>query len=423
MPDKRTSTQIAVEMSEIRSRVSSLREGPAEGQSADDHATALNEAVAKLAALEPEYRAAIVLDATELETREVPTETPEQRELRNLRERVSVGRYLAAGMRGARVNGAEEEFRQAVECEERQIPYEAFEGEEQPEQRADAATGVPGTIGINMTSLVPSVFAMSMADYLGIQMPRVPSGQYSIPRLTTDLTAGAKGKGDAQESTAAGFTVIGAKPKRISARLTLRAEDLAEVGIPAFEASLRENLRMVLADTVDNQIIKGDGSGDNLAGLQGQLTADAAQDAANTFANAASDLAGYVEGKFAHALSHLRVLHNPTVYAKLAALFATNDDSVTHLDWCNRHGIGVRNSANMAANSAGNVGKSIIVRSGAAKGAAGAGAVSPVWGNIAITDPYTGSASATQHVTLHILLGDVLVRYPGRFAEWQVKTA
>lgn len=422
----RTTTQIAVEMSEIRSQVSKLREGPAEGQSAEDHQSALNEAVGKLADLEPEYRAALALEATEVETREVPTETPEQRDLRRLRDRVRVGKYLAAGMRGARVDGAEEEFRQAVDCAEREIPFEAFEGdgfdEARAEKRADAATGVPGTIGLNMTSLVPSVFAMSMADYLGIQMPRVPSGQYTVPRLTTDLTAGPKGKGDDQESTAAAFTVISAKPKRISARLTLRAEDLAEVGIPAFEASLRENLRMVLADTVDQQIIKGDGTGDNLAGLQGQLSADTAQTSANTFANAASDLAGYVDGRFAHALSHLRVLHNPSIYSTLAALFASQQDDVDHLTWCGRHGIGVRNSANMAA-TASKVGKSIVCRHGMAKGGSGAGAVSPVWGNIGITDPYTGSASATQHVTLHILLGDVLVRYPGRFAEWQVKVA
>ena len=345
----------------------------------------------------------------------------EHREFVKLRSRVSVGRYLDAGIRSQRVDGAELEFRQAVKAADRTIPYEAFE-EEPVEERADAATAAPGTVGVNMQGIVPNVFSMSAAAFLAIGMPRVPSGQYSIPRLTTDLTAGTKGKGAAQESTAGAFTVISAKPKRIGARLSLRAEDLAEVGIPGFESSLRQNLRMVLGDTLDVQLLRGDGQGANLNGLATQLAADAAQANANSYANAASDLAAYIDGKFAHKLSDLRVIHNIAVYARLAALFATNDDSKSHLDWCSTHGIEAVANANMAA-SAANVGDSIVVRAGMARGKSGMCAVAPVWGNIEITDIYTDSASAMQHVSLHLLLGNVLVRYPEAYRQWKVKTA
>jgi len=382
----------------------------------------------KLANLQTEFRSVEKRRriAIEAEGEEVTTPTSpdaETRALNDLRARTSVGRFLAAGIDGRRLDGAEEEFRQAVKAEERTIPYEAFEGEDEVETRADAATAAPATIGINMQGVVPAVFSRSAAAFLAIAMPRVPSGQYSIPRLTTNLTAGTKAKGGAQESSAGEFTIVSAKPKRISARLTLRAEDLAEVGIPGFEASLKANLQQVLGDVLDVQLLRGDGQGANLNGLATQLTADAAQTDANTFANAAGDLAGYIDGKFAHRLEDLRVIHNTSVYARMASLFATNDDSQSHLDWCARHRIQVVSNANMEASTNAKVGDSIVVRAGAARGKSGMGAVAPVWGNIGITDIYSDSASATQHVTLHLLLGNVLLRYPDVYAQWKVKTA
>ena len=378
--------------------------------------------------LERQIRAArSALDADEAEAvlrgQQHREDDPEKRERDALRERVSIGRFLAAGIMGRRVDGAEEEFRQAAGCEERSIPLDAFEVEaDRPAPETRAVTGAPSTIGVNMTALVPSVFARSTADFLGIAMPRVPSGQYSVPRITTDLTAGTQEKGGAQAATAAAFTIASTKPHRISAALSLQAEDLAEAGVPAFEASLRDNLRMVLADALDLQLLSGDNSGGNINGLATQLTDDTADSNAVTFATAASGLAGYLEGKHAHMLADLRVLHHHSVYGFLAALFASNDDSVSHLDWCARHGIRVVGNANMAA-QASNVGDSIVVRGGAARGMAGAAAACPAWGDIAISDPYTEASKATHSVYLHILLGDVLIRYPAAFAQWKVKTA
>ena len=99
-------------------------------------------------------------------------------ELMRLANRTYVGNYLAAGIAGRRVEGAEEELRQAVKCDERSIPYEAFE----------ARVAAPGTIGVNMTSLVPAEFSQSAAELLMIGMPRVPSGQHSVPRINASLS-------------------------------------------------------------------------------------------------------------------------------------------------------------------------------------------------------------------------------------------
>ena len=51
-----------------------------------------------------------------------------------------------------------------------------------------------------------------------------------------------------------------ATPKRISARLELRIEDIAAVGQANFEQVLRENLSLALSDELDDQGLNGAGS-------------------------------------------------------------------------------------------------------------------------------------------------------------------
>ena len=110
-------------------------------------------------------------------------------------------------------------------------------------------TGAPSATGpgVNADAVVPSVFAESAAAFLGIAMPEVGSGAYVVPRLSGNLSAAARSPGEAQEATAASFELLEAKPKRLSARLSVRQEDLALAGVPMFEQSLESNLRMVLS--------------------------------------------------------------------------------------------------------------------------------------------------------------------------------
>ena len=368
---------------------------------------------------------------------------PETRERLELRGKASLGRIFKAAVEGNRLEGADEEYRQSVGCAERSIPLDIFEREPVTEQRADAVTGVPSTTGINMQNIVPAVFNKSIAARIGIQMPRSPSGQYSVPRLTTSLTAGAKAKGADQESTAAAFTVESAKPRRISARLSLRAEDLAEVGIPGFEAALRQNLMLVLGDVLDTQIIAGDGSAPNITGLMKQLTADSDPTAAISFPSFVADIAGLLDGKWACTLAELRMVTNAVVYGKLAATFqepkfldkgggqakasGVGSQSIeTAVDWATGKLGGFWCNGRMPA-AASDISKCIAVRSGMMldpDGGAAMPAVLPTWGDISISDPYTDSASATEHVTLHTLIGDkVVIRHPDAFAEVRIKTA
>ena len=75
-----------------------------------------------------------------------------------------------------------------------------------------------------------------------------------------------------QDATAAAFTVTSVTPKRISARLGIRIEDVAAVGQGNFEPILRENLALVLSDELDKQGLNGAGSGSDLIGVFQRLT-------------------------------------------------------------------------------------------------------------------------------------------------------
>ena len=149
---------------------------------------------------EAQLRAAIAADGEATQAGD-PTVDPEVRERLELRGRASFGRYLHAALTGAQISGAEAEFQSA--CGVPGIPIDLFE-QDRPEVRADTASGIPATgAGATLAPIQPFVFAQSIAPMLGIEMPSVGSGAYSEMTISTALTAAAKAKGTAQESTAA----------------------------------------------------------------------------------------------------------------------------------------------------------------------------------------------------------------------------
>ena len=199
-----------------------------------------------------------------------PTVDPEARERLELRGRASFGRYLVAALTSQQIGGAEAEYQAA--CKVPGIPLDLFE-QDRPEIRADAASGVPATgTGTTVAPVQPFVFSQSIAPILGIDMPSVGSGSYSEMTISTALTAAAKNKATAQESTAAVLTPATAKPRSIRGRLTLNLEDIAAIGQANFESALRQNAQAVVSDALDTQVISGNGTAPNLDGLINQLT-------------------------------------------------------------------------------------------------------------------------------------------------------
>ena len=228
--------------------------------------------------LERQLRAATVAVNEEDRASTIETGTAtgdaEQRERVELRSRASVGRYLTAALRGRAPDGAEGELQQATGVDG--IPFELWQ---RPEQRQEdrAITAAPGTVGLNLDPLRPYVFAPSVVDKLMVEMPMVASGTFASGTITTAATADAVPKGgtgttgDVPE-TAAAFTVQTTTPHRIGASLNLAIEDIASVGQENFESLLRQHISLAVSDELDDQMLNGDGSNDDLTGIFERLT-------------------------------------------------------------------------------------------------------------------------------------------------------
>lgn len=362
--------------------------------------------------------------------------------LHRLIARTKIGVFLSKAVAGERLDtgSAEEELRTAVSAAERGIPLAAFE---RSLTKVDAATGSPSVSGINMARIVPSAFERSVMERIGVGMPMVPSGQFSTPTISTNPTAAAVAKGTAKDATEALFAVKSAKPRRITARIQTRIEDLAEAGIPAFESALRDVLLDVLADTIDMEALAGDGSAPHVNGLLNQLTPVSDPTDVVSFTSFLESAAGNLDGKWAARLEDVVILVNTESAQKLHATFqnpvivekgtnataagAGTPSTMTAAEWAEMKLGGFWTSSRMPAGSS-NISKAVAYLSGrevVPREAAAMPAILPIWSNtIAIDDPYTGAASGLRNLTLHVLVGDrVILRQSDAFKELRFKTA
>ena len=419
--------KLQIEQSEKRERANALLD---KTDRTDAESAELDGVTKRLQAIEPELRASLVLaQADEPEGTETGTDTldAEARERLELRAKSTVTAFVEAAMKGRLVAGPEAELMAACGVSEG-VPLELFEADprEQREQRADANTAAPGTVGVNLQPIRPAIFAASIAPRLGIDMPRVASGTYAEARIDTSLTAGAKAKGGAAEASAATFVVSTATPKRISGRLGIRVEDIASVGASNFESALRANLQLVMSNELDDQAINGDGSAPNLSGLFKALTDPAAPGAAAAkFDDFLASFAGGIEGLWAGTMKDVGIVVGPATYQLAAKSFrdvGTNNGhrgSISFADYARQHTAGFWTNKRMP-DAANNIQQAILHR----KGRAGIRtAVCPHWGALSIDDVYSGSASGIRYVSFHVLLGDVLVIQPGAYAEVSYRLA
>ena len=416
-----TRQKLERERSELREKLGRLAAKGAE--LTDDERAEMTAAEARLTASEGELRAAIASepDPAAVETRTEPD--AEHRERVALRGRASLGRYLARILAGAAVDGAERELREASGSgAPNEIPVELWDvpREHRAETRADAPTGAPGTVGVNLDSIAPAVFASSVVPRLGVAMPMVESGTYAVPVITTSLTGSAKAKGGALESTAAAFTVSSMTPKRVGARLSLRIEDVAAAGTN-LEAALRENLSMALSAELDDQALNGNGTSPNLSGLFQALTDPAAAANVVTYDSVHATLGAEIDGLHAESLMDLVLAINPATAGKFVSTFqaASNYKGERSIFDTLRGALGgLFTNARMPA-SASNVSAAIVHKRGRNLRTA----VCPTWATLAVDDIYSDSASGERHFTLSAILGDVRVLYPAAYAQLSFKTA
>jgi len=337
------------------------------------------------------------------------------RERRELRNKASVSKYFQA-VAGHRLDGPEQELNAELSLDRNQIPIELFEREKR------TITAAPGTVGVNIGLTQPYIFAPSIGMMMGVDMPMVPSGTYAVPIITTALTAGARAKDTDQAATAAAFTVQSMTPKQVSARLELNISDIAAAGTN-LESALRSNLSMALSAELDNQLINGDGTGNNLAGFFKQLTDASADATLLSFDHGLAKLSDLIDGLWATETTHIRQIVGVDTYklaAKLTSIPATGGKGeLTLADYLRMHSGGFSTNSRMPA-TASKKQKGLALRSGVS------GLMTSVcahWGSISIDDPYSNSAKGQKNLSIHVLVSDLQIVQAGAYSEVEYKVA
>ena len=364
-------------------------------------------------------RTAIEEEAAE-ETTEQPADA-EHRERLELRSRSTLGAFLLSALQGRMVAGAEAEYAEAFGCRPGHVPMDLWETDRPVPRETRAATPAPSTgTGVTVAPVQPFVFAPSIAPRLGIDMPSVGSGSYSEMTITTALPAAPKVKAGDADDTAAALTPVIANPRRISARMSVTLEDVAQIGQSNFESALRQNVSMALSDEYDDQAVNGNGTSPNVEGLIDQLTDPTNPTAVANFAAFLKAAADQIDGLWASMLSDVGIVMNADAYKLSAQVFRANSSDLSFSDyarqaladwWCNKR---MPATASMIA-------RGIVYR----RGRTGLRtACHPTWGTISIDDIYTSSRSGQRHFTVHALVGDkVLIVQPDAYDLVEFKVA
>lgn len=355
---------------------------------------------------------------------------PEMRERIELRGKASLGRYLAAAIRGRAVDGAEAELQQAAGVDG--IPFELWDV---PTERREAGTedraitAAPGTVGINLDPLRPMVFAPSIVDKLAVDMPMVPSGTFASGTITTAATADAVAKSADVPETAAAFTVGTTTPHRIGASLNLTLEDIAAVGQANFESLLRQHISLVLSDELDKQLLNGDGQNDDLTGMFARLTDPAAPGATVAdFDDFVAAFAGGIDGLWATTVDQVAIVCGVDTYTLSAQSFrdrvidqgqrgGVSLGDTAFADYAREHTAGWWTNKRMPA-KANHIQQAILCRKGRSMMPSPMRlAVCPHWGSFSVDDIYTGARKGERRYVISALVGDVILVQPDAYAQ------
>lgn len=367
--------------------------------------------------------------------RDGPEEDAESRERRELRERASVARMLSLRASRSVVDGAEAEVAEAHGIPAGRIPVEMLFDLGDREERAASASGqVQAT---NTHPIAPNVFITDLAMRLGISTPTVPAGVQAYPYITGNASAGAAlpGATDANNAQAAAVSVETIWPSRITGTVQWRVEDAVLLG--DLETALRGNLRSVMEQAIDTQLISGAGDGSvdrgknvTTAGLKGLLTqypateptgADKAK--AATAANVVSLVTGLLDGIYAERFGDLRLFSTPRAAQYLKGLLRIAQDPMDMLMWVENVASSFTSSARLSSTDAAS-GVAEYSPFLAHRTARGLGGIAPIWQGIeTIVDEITGAAKGEIAVTLRMQMGGVLVLRDDAYVAGTLKTA
>ena len=268
----KASQRIALEMSTKREALNALL---AVDELSDEQRAELGTLTTRMRHLEVEARAAILAEGETTVTQTTVTDG-ENDELRSMIARANVGTIFEAALEHRATDGVEAELQGHYRVAANSIPLALLESR--------AVTQAPGQVAQNQSAIIPGVFPMSCAAFLGVDMPTVPTGDAVYPVLTTNADVGTPAENAAQSETIDSFSADVLYPYRLQASFLYSREDRARFF--GMDEALRSNLSDALSDGLDKQILVGS------EGLfHGTKLANHNASAITTYANYRSELA------------------------------------------------------------------------------------------------------------------------------------
>lgn len=397
------SQKLALRASEIRSRLGEIAE--LEGEAITD------EIKTEQRGLESEYkeldnrlRAALISESEEPEQRSEGD--GEGAELRSLIGRSNVGEVFAAITTGRDPDGATGELQKHFKLRGNQVPLELLAGNAE----ARAVTPAPSNTQANQAEIVPGVFPVPAADFLGIPRPVVMVGDAVFPVLVTNATAHTPAEGAAAAETTGSFSADVLTPKRIQASFFYSREDAARFG--GMGEALRMNLSEALGDGLDKEIIAGANgllTGTNLANNNHG-------NAATTYAEAVQGLMyGRVDGRYAAMTSDVRVLLGTASFSYLGALFAEST-ALSALAAIRDESSGIRVSAHMPAIASNK--QNALIRLGNRQDMQ-----VPVWQGVELIEDRVTKAASGELVITAVMLHAVKITRAAGFHKREIRVA
>lgn len=357
-------------------------------------------------------------------------EDPEARERRELRSRASVGRILALRAGQSIIDGAEAEVAAAHGCAPGRIPVEMILGDLTEERAASGANQVQST---NTAPIAPNVFKTALARELGISQPTVPAGIAAYPYISGDGAAGPAlpGEADANNAKAATVSVASIWPARVTGTIEWQVEDAAVLG--DLETALRANIRSVMEDAMDTQLLSGTGNQSvgrkatpDAAGLKGLLTqypaVQPADKPVSTVAQIVAAATGMLDGTYAERFGDIRLFTSVGAARFLKGILRVEEDAEDMVQYLERSFASLRYSARIADNAAatGKAGYAALLGHRTSRGLGG---IAPVWQGIeTIVDQITQAAKGVVSVTLRMQMGGVLVLRSSAYTVATLKT-
>ena len=313
------SQKLALRASEIRTRLAVL------GGTED-----LNEEQrSEVGTLRKEYqdietRAQAVIIADD-EPDPIETETrSEEKELGDLIAGASIGAIFAATLEHRSTDGRTAELQTELGLHANQIPLALLRDRE---LETRAVTPAPGDVGTVQSEIIPAVFPMACATFLGVDMPTVGVGESVFPVLTKNADVKTPAENAAAAETTGSFSADVLSPSRLQASFFYSREDRARFS--GMDSALRMNLSDALADGLDAQILAGTN------GLfEGVNLPNHDAGAVTSYANYRSQLGyGRVDGKFAASVGDLKIVMGSATYAHAAANSSAPTTPATARRW------------------------------------------------------------------------------------------